>query len=141
MTNQFLSGDDVYVINGRKTDFEATLVRRGERSEVRLRPDHRTIHEFGLVRADRASRDSQGMREFSAAVFSLSQNLPDGGVRIATEMGVTFITEQGEEHKISANTTDGGNHVIKTFSEAERISAEEEEKEMLKWLIPNISSG
>ena len=56
-------------------------------------------------------------------------------------LGVTFFTEEGEETSLPASTAQPGEPVIKTFKEAERISAEEEREEWLKWLIPNTSSG
>ena len=141
--NIYSTGDDVYVINGRQTSFEATMLKRGECGEICLRPDYKTIHEFGLSRADRVSTDSEGRRDFPAVVFSISPNQLGGGetIRLGPRQGVSFITEEGEEYRLPASTTREGETVVKTFREAEIISAEEEREEWLKWLLPNSSSG
>ena len=51
---------------------------------------------------------------------------------------VSFFTEEGEETSLPAYTTQPGEPVIKTFRETERISAEEEREQWLKWLIPDV---
>ena len=139
-------GEDVYVINGRKISFEATLLKGGKSGRICVRPDHRTTHEFGLTRADQVQRDGEGRREFSAVVFSLGQK-QNKGDRIhllnttKTGLVVNLITEDGLEQNIPALTTEQGKWVRRTFRDTDRISDEEEREEWLRWLLPNTSSG
>ena len=82
------------------------------------------------------------MREFSAVIFSISLYYSrEWRIKLSatkTTLGVKLITEGDEEYNLPANTTDRGKSVVKTFRETERISAEEEEEEWLKWLLPDV---
>ena len=116
-------------------------MKRGESGRICVRPDHRTTHEFGLTRADKVQRDGEGRREFSAVVFSLGHKQHKGDrIQLNTGLVVKLITEDGF-YPVPALKTEQEEPVRRTFRDTDRISAEEERQEWLRWLLPNTSSG
>ena len=94
--------EDFFVINGRKTYFDPYLIPRGESKVIKLRPDVREKHEFGVVPAVNTEGVPVGNREFPATMFELPKGEGGKMVRIEGNKGgptttVTLVRANNEE--------------------------------------------